>query len=164
MKNVDIQVLSSMKCCLRVISSGSEIDTLCARLTELLALLSIRPVGFPLTVSRHTLESFFDYGGHLVVALDKDQNIVGMGRLVFDYESDGKITWIKDVIVDKAWRRWGIGERILVCLIELALAHQVQYVNVTISPDDVVTNALFDKFGFSELTSNVRRLVLNTDM
>jgi hypothetical protein len=161
--NVDIQVLSSMKCCSRIISSQRNIDAICIRLTELLALLCIRPVGFPLTVSRHTLRSFFSHEGHLVTALDKDQNIVGMGRLVFSYESGERIPWIKDIIVDMAWRRWGVGKRILICLIELALAHQVRHVDVVISPDDVVTHALFDEFGFGEPTNNVRRFVLNTD-
>ena len=156
--NVDILELSNVEACRRI---SPDIGALCAQLTELFVFLPHSP-GPARVVSPDILETFFDRGGQLVVALEKDWKIVGMGRLVMEGNGAEDVPWMTDIIVDEAWRRQGIGRRIMECLVNLALNLQVRYVSVTIDHGHPAMNALLDELCFSEGEGNVRRLILNT--
>jgi ribosomal protein S18 acetylase RimI-like enzyme len=157
--NIDIQVLATMECC-QDISPDKNIADLCRQLTQLFAVLSENTDS--LAVSEETLKCFFTHGGELVVALDKDQKILGMGWLVLVCKGNKMTARIEDVVVDESCRGQGIGRRIMDTLVELALNHQVSHIDLTSHPRRMAANALYQELGFKKGETNVYRLVLNT--
>ena len=128
MNNTTVQVLSSIQHCLRI-SSCKNIEKLCAQLAGLYGTLS--PKDIP--VSRETLKHFFAHGCLLAVALDKDENIVGMGMFIPIYETNDVTALIKNIAILESWRECGIDRKIMDALVEIALSYQVRHVDLMIA-------------------------------
>lgn len=161
MNNTTVQVLSSIQHCLRI-SSCKNIEKLCAQLAGLYGTLSPKDV----PVSRETLKHFFAHGCLLAVALDKDENIVGMGMFIPIYETNDVTALIKNIAILESWRECGIDRKIMDALVEIALSYQVRHVDLMIAECFAQAEAQADvglckDLGFEKVES-VYRLVLNT--
>jgi ribosomal protein S18 acetylase RimI-like enzyme len=158
--NIDIRVLSDLEACGRI-SSCKDMGQFCVQISKLYSILSSHRFSVPAT--KESLTVFFVHAGQLVVALDKDETIVGMGMLILTYKGNETTARVEDVVVLESCRGLSVGERIMDALVEIALCYQVSHIDLTSRPDRVSANCLYEKLGFKKLDTNVRRLVLNTN-
>lgn len=100
-------------------------------------------------------------GTHLFVArLADSQEVIGMTTLIvyrIPYKMKG---WIEDVVVDKDYRKHGIGTKLLEISIEKAREKGVKSLNLTSNPARRAANAFYQSMGFEKRDTNVYRLML----
>lgn len=86
-----------------------------------------------------------------VAILDTDSNfkkIVGMAYWICSYRPYGNVAQIQDVVVNRPFRRNGIGTCLLKILFEQIGAAGIQVVNIISSPSNEPFNSMMRKFGF----------------
>lgn len=88
--------------------------------------------------------------------------IVGMATILFVSQLRGDVAWIHDVVVHEAYRGRGIGEELLLALVEEGCRRGVPYIDLTSRPSRVAANALYAKIGFERRDTNVYRLRLDS--
>ncbi|NQU83459.1 MAG: GNAT family N-acetyltransferase [Parcubacteria group bacterium] len=99
--------------------------------------------------------------GDIVVVRDKSQDhIVGIGSVVYVRTFGGLTGRIEDVVVDRAYRHEGLGERIVRKLIKKAKGMGMKRIDLTSAPHRKAANALYIKLGFELRETNVYRLDL----
>ena len=86
--------------------------------------------------------------------LESEDGIAGFGRLFPDVVSTplrpvGNI----GVVLDKPWRRKGLGSFLLDSLIRIAVIHGCQSLRAHILPHNLPSQRLFEKFGFEQIDS-----------
>jgi ribosomal protein S18 acetylase RimI-like enzyme len=113
-------------------------------------------------VSTEQLRTFFAHGGVLILALDTDDHIFGMGSLVFSYKINDITARIEHVVRDPIARGEGIGRSLLKALIDYSTIHQVRYVDLTTEPERIEANKLYLEFGFVIRRTNAMRLRIRT--
>lgn len=87
--------------------------------------------------------------------------IVGMATLIRKPQLMGLSGFIEDVVVDEAYRGHGIAERLNLCLIEEAKMLGMKHLDLTSNPKRVIANKLYDKLGYVDRDTRVRRLDLS---
>jgi spermidine synthase len=73
------------------------------------------------------------------------ERMVGMGRAVSEGVSDA---YIQDVVVLKAYRKQGIGGKIIQALIDYLSAHDVDWIGLIGEPG---TKSFYEELGFQEM-------------
>jgi ribosomal protein S18 acetylase RimI-like enzyme len=102
------------------------------------------------TVSKHS---------KLILARTKDtERIVGMATLAIFIVPTGKLGRIEEVVVDKKFRRQGIGKLLVKKLIAEAKALGLKRVDLTSRPTRTAANKMYQKLGFFSVKTNVYRL------
>lgn len=98
----------------------------------------------------------------LLVARDLDQGgtIVGTLTLVVFRIPTGVRAWIEDVVVDRAYRRQGIGAALTLAAIERARQAGARTVDLTSRPSREAANRLYQRLGFLLRETNVYRYTL----
>ena len=76
-----------------------------------------------------------------------EEKIVGMGRSISDGVSDA---YIQDVVVDKDYRRQGIGEAIVHRIVQFLLEHDIKWIALISEPG---SEDFYLKLGFREMLS-----------
>jgi len=80
------------------------------------------------------------------VAIVKDsRHAIGMGRVLSDGISDA---YIQDVVVQKDFRKNGVGRRIIQTLIEHCIIHQVTWIALISEPHQ---DGFYQSIGFQEM-------------
>lgn len=74
-----------------------------------------------------------------------EEKIVGMGRSISDGVSDA---YIQDVVVDKDYRRQGIGEAIVHRIVQFLLEHDIKWIALISEPG---SEDFYLKLGFREM-------------
>lgn len=91
---------------------------------------------------------------------EKDNEIIGMGTLVFFEILNGFVSRVEDVVVDEKYRGKGFGKRIVEGLITKAKEIGCKHIDLTSSPHRVEANGLYQKLGFEKRETNIYRLKL----
>lgn len=74
--------------------------------------------------------------------------IVGMASLVVSSTFMRTVGQVEDVIVDKQYRGYHLGEMLMKYLISMAKVKKCSYISLTSNPKRVVANAMYQKMGF----------------
>ena len=104
---------------------------------------------------------------HLAVARDIDAprnrgyRIVGMATLIEKRQLVGFSGFIEDVVVDEAYRSHGVAEHLNLFLIEIAKMLGMQHLELTSNPKRIAAHKLYDKLGYVDRDTRVRRLDLS---
>ena len=69
--------------------------------------------------------------------------------------------FIEDVVVDEAYRSHGIAEHLNLFLIEIAKMLGMQHLELTSNPKRIAAHKLYDKLGYVDRDTRVRRLDLS---
>lgn len=85
--------------------------------------------------------------GYISIIRDKGK-IIGMGWIFPRQTMLHKQAVVEDMIVDKAYRGRGLGEKILMDLLDWARQNGIEVVELTTNPKRVAANALYKKVGF----------------
>lgn len=91
---------------------------------------------------------------------DEGGKIVGIATLAIYPILYGELARIEDVVVDEKHRGKGLGERLVVGLIDKARELNVDKLYLTSSPKRVAANALYQKLGFELYDTNVYKMIL----
>lgn len=87
----------------------------------------------------------------LLAAKDENGNPIGMATITF-YETLGAACGkVEDVIVFEKYHGRGIGKRLVVGLIAVALKKNAKYIELTSKPRRKAANQLYEKLGFKLL-------------
>ncbi|MCL5432960.1 MAG: GNAT family N-acetyltransferase [Patescibacteria group bacterium] len=97
----------------------------------------------------------------LFVAKESNSNaIVGMLTLVTYRIPFAKKGIIEDLVVDKKWRKKGIGRKLITSVINQARNDKIQYLDLTSNPKREEANNLYPRIGFEKRDTNVYRIKL----
>ena len=95
----------------------------------------------------------------------KDQNtqsVVGTLTLISYKTPSGVRGYVEDVVVDREYRRRGIGEMLMQEGIEKAKGLQLEFIGLTSRPEREAANQLYQRLGFQKRDTNVYRLVFKS--
>jgi ribosomal protein S18 acetylase RimI-like enzyme len=111
----------------------------------------------PLPDREHVKEIIRSKNTRLFISELKGGKIAGLFTLVTYDIPTGKKFWIEDVIVDKAERGKGIGEKMMIFAIEYARSAGAKEIDLTSRPERIAANLLYQKLGFVRRETNVYR-------
>lgn len=80
--------------------------------------------------------------------IEKDGEIIGMGWIFPRQTSFRRQAVVEDMIVDEKYRGQGLGEKILLDLIDWAKKQGVEVIELITNPKRVAANSLYQKVGF----------------
>ena len=98
---------------------------------------------------------------HLLVAKggdNKDQKLVGMLTLYFIGMPSGLFAIMEDLIVDKPYRKWGVGRLLVEEGIKLASQKKARHISLRTNPKRVEANRLYRAMGFKLMPTNFYRI------
>ena len=95
---------------------------------------------------------------HILLALDKNNKIIGMATLALVNIPFGKYGRIEDVVVDDKFRGQGIGTTLIKKLIIKAKKLHLKKIDLTSNPKRVEANKLYLKLNFFKYETNVYRM------
>lgn len=102
-------------------------------------------------------------GSSIWVALNSNEEIVGMLTLAIYPSPTGLHGWIEDVVVDSAYRHQGYGQALTNKAIEHARQSGAKSVSLTSRSQRIEANQLYRKMGFELLHTNLYRLELTKE-
>ncbi len=126
-------------------------------LDSLVAQLTASPVKHNLTSFRR----FLNQPRLFQLAAFADQHLVGLASLFVVRKIEVKAGLIEGVVVDKKYRRQGIGTKMMKMLIEKARQVGVKHLDLTSHPSRVAANRLYRRLGFHPRQTNLYRLDLS---
>lgn len=95
---------------------------------------------------------------NILLALDKNNKIIGMATLALVNIPFGKSGRIEDVVVDDKFRGQGIGTTLIKKLIAKAKKLHLKKIDLTSNPERVEANKLYLKLNFFKYETNVYRM------
>lgn len=95
---------------------------------------------------------------YILLALDKNNNIIGMATLALVNIPFGKYGRIEDVVVDDKFRGKGIGTTLIKKLIIKAKKLHLKKLDLTSNPKRVEANKLYLRLNFFKYETNVYRM------
>jgi ribosomal protein S18 acetylase RimI-like enzyme len=103
-----------------------------------------------------TLQKMLDSSTVLVVARQADQSapIIGAGTLAVFQTLSGFHAHIEDIIVDEHLRGQGVGQALVLYLLQIAREMGLSGVSLTCNPRRVAANRLYQKMGFKKWETN----------
>jgi ribosomal protein S18 acetylase RimI-like enzyme len=98
----------------------------------------------------------------IFLARDPDPvgQIVGTATLATSQTPTGIRGWIEDVVVDRGFRKKGIGKALTEACLGKARAMGLREVNLTSNPSRIAANKLYQSMGFIQRETNVYRYPL----
>ena len=106
------------------------------------------------------LEELLHDKNTVAVAARDGKKIIGFGLLFVLNKMSERIADIHEVIVDVTERGKGLGEKIMLSLIEEARKRAVKEIALTSRPSRDAANNLYKKIGFTQVETNVYRMKL----
>ncbi len=132
-------------------------DETAAALARLLPQVSNRAA--PLTQSR--LKAVLASSSTRIIVGTLDDRVVGMTLLCLCTTLTGRFGLIEEVAVDESPRGHHVGIEVMVTLLELAAALDLDFVELTSRESREAANALYQSLGFERRNTNVYRHRLN---
>jgi ribosomal protein S18 acetylase RimI-like enzyme len=96
----------------------------------------------------------------LLVARDREGNVLGSLTLAVFRVPTGLRAWIEDVVVDESTRGRGVGAALTEAALERAFEAGCRSVDLTSRPSREAANRLYLRLGFEARTTNVYRRTL----
>ena len=117
-------------------------------------------LGTPAPISELQLKAIItSNNSHLFFAMDDHEAYMGMMTVGIYYAPPGKTGWIEDVVVNEAFRRQGIGKKLIEFAIQFAKQQHVDLLTLTSRPQKVAANNLYKNIGFEKKETNVYKMV-----
>ena len=92
------------------------------------------------------------------MVIQDGSKIVGMATL-YTFQKFGKrVGHVEDVVVDSAYRGQGLGEKIMLAVIDAARTKKMTSIDLTSNPARIAANKLYQKIGFEHYETNVYRM------
>jgi ribosomal protein S18 acetylase RimI-like enzyme len=88
-------------------------------------------------------------GSHFFVIASHSDAIVGMGRAISDRASDG---YLQDITVQKAYRKQGLGSRIIAMLIDRLQHDGIEWIGLLA---EMKSYPVYEKLGFRRLAGGM---------
>ena len=107
-----------------------------------------------------TLSDILKNGDAVFIVAKDDDRIIGVASLYVMRKIHKNTGSVEDVVVDEGYRGQGLGEKIMLKLIEVARAKGLQTLTLTSRPERVAGNKLYQKLGFVIKETNAYRLQL----
>lgn len=95
---------------------------------------------------------------HILLAIDKNNNIIGMATLALVNIPFGKFGRIEDIVVNDKFRGQGIGTTLIKKLISKAKKLHLKKIDLTSNPKRIEANKLYLKLNFFKYETNVYRM------
>ena len=102
-----------------------------------------------------------DSGSFLLVALSEEGVWCGMVTAIVCTTVKNKKALIEDFVVREEYRRQGVGRLLIKAALELAAEHGAEYCDLTSRPERVAANAFYQRYGFTQRSTNCYRIKLN---
>jgi ribosomal protein S18 acetylase RimI-like enzyme len=117
-------------------------------------------LGTPAPISELQLKAIItSNNSHLFFAMDDHEAYMGMMTVGIYYAPTGKKGWIEDVVVNEAFRRQGIGKKLIEFAIQFAKQQHVDLLTLTSRPQKIAANNLYKNIGFEKKETNVYKMV-----
>ncbi len=102
------------------------------------------------------LQKMLDSSTVLIIARQSDQSssIIGAGTLAVFHTLSGLHAHIEDVIVDEHLRGQGVGQALVLHLLQIAREVGLPGVSLTCNPRRIAANRLYQKMGFKKWETN----------
>lgn len=94
----------------------------------------------------------------IFIGVRDGKDMIGMGLIVFILTPVGLRARMEDVVVDEKYRGKGVGKRLTNCLIQIARARKIRWLEFTSRTDRKETNRFYERLGFKKRDTNVYRL------
>jgi ribosomal protein S18 acetylase RimI-like enzyme len=89
-----------------------------------------------------------------------DGEIAGMLTLVMYRIPTGNKVWIEDVVIDLSQRGKGLGEQLMVEVLDYSKSLGVKEIRLTSRPSRIAANKLYQRLGFIQYETNVYKYTL----
>lgn len=89
-----------------------------------------------------------------------NNRIVGTLSVYFVRIPTGLIAVAEDLIVEEAYRRWGVGRLLMEKGIEIARSRRARHISLRTNPKRVEANRLYRSLGFKQMDTNFYRINL----
>lgn len=98
----------------------------------------------------------------ILVARNAEQTVIGMvtAQLVISTAEGGYSAWIEDMVIAQAYRRHGIGKRLLQGILDWARAQGASRAQLLVDVDNAPAVAYYDHLGWSSSRMGMRRILL----
>ena len=93
------------------------------------------------------LEELESMTGSVIVAVDKDQNVLGYASLTVVLDEG----YINNLAVQRKYRRMGLGSDLLGVFIRFAQAQKLSFLTLEVRDTNLAARSLYGKFGFREV-------------
>lgn len=93
------------------------------------------------------LEELESMTGSVIVAVDKDQNVLGYASLTVVLDEG----YINNIAVQRKYRRMGLGSDLLGVFIRFAQAQKLSFLTLEVRDTNLAARSLYGKFGFREV-------------
>jgi ribosomal protein S18 acetylase RimI-like enzyme len=90
----------------------------------------------------------------VMVTVNDDEKIVGVASLYLMPKITKLVSHLEDVVVSSEYRGQGLGEKLVLKVIEIAKDLGVQSIALTSRPSRVAANKLYQKIGFIQKETN----------
>lgn len=98
---------------------------------------------------------------HLFVARRQDnKEIIGMLTMIIFRIPFAKKGLLEDIVVDKEYRKKGVGTKLITTALNLARKEGVSYIDFTSRPTRTAANNLYQHLGFKKRDTSVYRIIL----
>lgn len=95
---------------------------------------------------------------HILLAIDQNNQIIGIATLALINIPTGKSGRIEDVVVNDKFRGQGIGTTLIIKLIAEAKRLHLKKIDLTSNPKRIEANKLYLKLNFFQYETNVYRM------
>lgn len=89
-----------------------------------------------------------------------DQKLVGMLTLYFVRVPSGLYAILEDLVVDRPYRKWGVGRLLMQESIRLARSQKARHIGLRTNPKRLEANKLYLQLGFFKIGTNFYRINL----
>ena len=89
-----------------------------------------------------------------------NQKLVGMLVLYFIRVPSGLYAVLEDLVVDKPYRKWGVGRLLVEESVRLARSQKARRISLRTNPIRLEANALYEAMGFKLMKTNFYRINL----
>lgn len=90
----------------------------------------------------------------------KERPIVGMATVTLTDVPTGRVAMVEDVIIDEAFRGYGLGRKLIDKLIFIADKKKAKHISLYTNVARIAANAMYQKMGFFKKEANYYRINL----
>lgn len=96
----------------------------------------------------------------LVARRTDNKEIIGMLTMIIFRIPYAKKGLLEDIVVDKKYRKKGIGTKLIITALNMARKEDVTYLDFTSRPTRTAANNLYEHLGFKKRETSVYRIIL----